>query len=57
VNWQPPSDPRVHPAPPTRGERAWDAVLIAVLIVAFGIPLGICIIGLVKTWHGGTWTP
>jgi hypothetical protein len=34
-----------------------DVLLCTVLVVAFGIPLVICVIGLVKTWHGGTWNP
>jgi hypothetical protein len=47
-------DPTVpEPSPPPQ----WFYVaMIGVFIIA-SIPLVISIIGLVKTWHGGTWSP
>jgi hypothetical protein len=51
--WKPPSDPARHP----ESTRFEDAVLLGFGLAVLAIPLVICIIGIIKTWHGGTWTP
>lgn len=61
-DWEPPPDPRVpyNPGgeyPTSLGGRILFWLFVAYVVACIALVLGIEITGLVKTWHGGTWTP
>lgn len=57
MSWQPPTDPRARPPEPTRGQKIAGWACFIIVMIGAAIPLALGIIGLVHTWHGGTWTP